>query len=134
MSGVGDEAEIGFVVFIQRSGDADDDGVHLLDTGIVAGGRKALRLGGLDLLRRDTVDVGTALGEGIDLAGVDVEAGYGKIFFAIQQSQGKADVSQADDAHAGLMLLDSGVELFQRCICGRERRHEVIQYKAQCRA
>jgi len=56
------------------------------------------------------------LGEAIDFAGVDVEPGYRKLFFAIQQSQWKADVSQADDAYAGLMLVDSGLELFQRGI------------------
>ena len=116
MSGVGDEAEIGFVVLIQRSGDADDDGVHFGDVGIVRVGGEAVRFGSLDLLGRDTVDVGTALGEGIDFAGVDVEPGYRKLFFAIQQSQWKADVSQADDAYAGLMLVDSGLELFQRGI------------------
>ena len=106
MRGVGDVAEIGFVIFVQRRGDADDDGVHLRDLRIVGGGGKALRLGRLDFFRRDAVDVGTALGEGIDLARVDVEAGDGKLLFAEQQSQRQSDVAQADDADAGLALLD----------------------------
>src|SRR4029077_11055019 len=89
--------------------------------------RKALCLGGLNFVRADSEDVGTALGEGIDLAGVDVEAGYRELLLAIQQSERKADVSQADDADARLVLLNSSLELFQRGICGSVSRHVVFQ-------
>ena len=84
---------------------------------------KPLRLGGLDLLGRNAVDVGAALGQGVDLAGVDVEAGHLKLLFAVQQRQRKPDVSQSDDANAGLALLNSGLELIKRRICGRVGRH-----------
>ena len=110
MGGVGNVAEVGFVVFIQRSGNADDDGVHLGDLGIVGRGGEALRLGGLNLVGGDAEDVGTTLGEGIDFAGVDVEASHRELLIAVQQSQRKADVSQADDADAGLMLLNFVLE------------------------
>ena len=88
VSGVGDEAEVGFVIFVQRSGDADDNGVHGGDLRIVGGGGKAMRLGGLDFFGRDAIDVGAALGQGFDLAGVDVEAGDLEFLFAVQQASG----------------------------------------------
>jgi hypothetical protein len=40
---ISDEAEIGFVIFVQRGGHADDDGVHLGDLRIVRGRGKAPR-------------------------------------------------------------------------------------------
>jgi len=40
-NGAGDEAEVGLVVFIERGGNADDDGVHLRDFGVVGGGGEA---------------------------------------------------------------------------------------------
>ena len=48
MRGVGDIAEIGLVILIQRRGDADDDRVHLFDVRVIGGGGKALRFGVLD--------------------------------------------------------------------------------------
>ncbi len=122
MGGVGDEAQVGLVVFIQRRGDADDDGVHRRELGIVGGCGKAVGLGGLDLLRRNAVDVGAALGQGVDLARVDVEARHLEFLLAVEQSQREPNVSQPDDAHAGLALLNSSLELIERSICGRVRR------------
>ena len=52
VGGVGDEAEVGFVILIERGGDADDDGVHLVHAGVVGGGGKALRLGASGFLPR----------------------------------------------------------------------------------
>ena len=108
VGGVGDVAEVGLVIFVQRSGDADDDGVHRGELRVVGGRGEALCFGGLNLFRSDAVDVGTALGQRIDFAGIDVEAGHLKFLLAVQQSQRKADVAQADDADAGLALLNSG--------------------------
>ena len=75
-AGLGDVAQVGLVVLVQRSGNADDDGVHLGDVGVVGGGAEALacappgsRLAGM------RHDVGAAGVERVHLAGVDVEAG-----------------------------------------------------------
>ena len=73
--GVGDVAEVGFVILVQRGGDADDDGVHLGQPGIVRGGFEALGAGLLNFAGQDADDVGTALGQGRDLALIDIEAG-----------------------------------------------------------
>src|ERR1700690_211331 len=99
------------MVFIQRRGDADNNGVHVVELRIVSGGGESLRLGRLDFLRCDTVDVRTALGQTVDLARVDIEAGHPELLFAVQQSQGKSDVAKADDANAGLAPQDPGLEL-----------------------
>ncbi len=86
---IGNEAEVRFVILVERSGDADDDGVHLIHAGVVGGGGKALRVGSPDFLCADAVDVRSALGESVDLALIDVEAGDLKLLFAEQQGQGQ---------------------------------------------
>jgi len=55
---VGDEAEVGFVILVERGRDADDDGVHLIHAGVVEYGGKSLRVGGLNFFRADAVNVG----------------------------------------------------------------------------
>ena len=124
MSGVGDEAEVRFVIFVQWRGHADNNGVHGGELRIVGGGREAMRLGGLDFVRRDAVDVGGALGQGFDLASINVEAGDLEFLFAVQQRQRKTDVAEADDADAGLVLLNFGFELIDRGIGRGGSRHE----------
>ena len=57
----GDVAEVGFVIFIQRRGDADDDRVHSRDFGIVGRGAEAGLLCFLDHLRKNANNVGAAL-------------------------------------------------------------------------
>src|ERR1700685_4513877 len=96
MRGVGDETEIRFVVLVQRSGHADDNGVHRGELSVVRGGGKSLRLCGLDFLGSDAVDVGAALCQGVDFAGIDIESRYLELLFAVQQSQRQANVSEAD--------------------------------------
>src|ERR1700735_767756 len=103
---VGDVAEIGFMILIEWSRHANDDGVHLLDLGVIRGGGKAFGLRLLDLLRRNAVDIRFALGQSIDLALIDVEAGDGKFLFSEQQGQWQSYVAEADDPNAGLTLLN----------------------------
>ena len=127
MRGVGNEAQIGLMIFIQGGWHADNNGIHLSELRVVGGGRKAVFLSRLNLLRRDAVDVGTALGQRINFARVDIEAGHLEFLLAVQQSQRKPDVTQADDADAGLVLLNSGLELINRRICGGVGRHEFFR-------
>jgi hypothetical protein len=65
----GDVAEVGLVVLVERGGDADDDGVHLGDVGVVGGGAEAGFLRLLDLIREDADDVGAAAVELGDFGG-----------------------------------------------------------------
>ena len=60
---VGDIAEVGFVICIQRSGDADDNGVRLCEPGIVGGGFESLGACFLNLSGRDAKNVGSALSQ-----------------------------------------------------------------------
>ncbi len=94
------------MIFVQRGGDADDDGVHLGDLRVVRGRGKALRLRRLDFFGGDAVDVGTAFGEGVDFALVNVEARHLELLFAVQQGERKSDIPHPDDANPGLALLN----------------------------
>ena len=106
MRSVGNVAEIGLVVLIERSGHANDDSVHLLDVRVIGGGGKTFGLRLLDFLRGDAVDVGFAFGQGIDLALINVEAGDGKFLVGEQQGQRQSYIAQADNSYTGLALLD----------------------------
>ena len=144
---IGDEAEVGFVIFVERSGDADDDGVHGIQAGVVGGGGKALRLGGADFFFGDAVDVRLALGEDVDLTLIDVEAGDGKLLRAEQQGQRQSHIAQADDADLRLALLDLVLEWIRFAwivlsvivlswiwgtICGRVSRHRCDRWSLLC--
>src|ERR1019366_9528904 len=93
-----DVAEIGLVVLVQRSGNADDDGVHVGDVGVIGGCGEALAARRLDLGGRNPVNVGTSGLEHVDLLLVDVEAGDGELLFAEQQRQRQADVAHSNHA------------------------------------
>ena len=93
MRGVGDETQVRFMVFVQRSRNTDDDSIHRGDLGIVGGGGKALCLGGLDFPWSDAIDVRGALRKGIDLAGINIESGYFEFLFAVKKREGKSDIA-----------------------------------------
>src|SRR5216683_4049495 len=108
--GIGNEAQVGFMILVQGSRDADDHRIHINDPGVVGRSRKALRLGCLDLFRADAVDVRSALSERVYFALVNVEAGNDKLLFAEQQGQRQSHVAQPDDADSGFTLLDLVLE------------------------
>jgi len=101
-----DEAEVGDVVFAERRGDADHDGVHIADLLEVGGGGEASFLRGLDVLGLDAPDVGLAGVELIDFGAVDVEAGDAEAFSGEEQGERETDVAEADDTDFGLSGLD----------------------------
>jgi len=118
---IGDEAEIGFVIFVQRGGDADDDGVHLGDLRVVRGRGKAMRLRRLDFFGGDAIDVGTAFGEGVDLPLVNIESRDLELLLAVEQGKREPDIAHANDANLGLALLNLAFQLVHRGIRGRSR-------------
>src|SRR5208282_3467148 len=91
--GIGNEAEVGLVILVERGWNADNDRIHVNQPGVVGGSREALRLGSEDFIRADTADVGSALSNGIDLALVNVEPGHGELLFAEQQGQRQSHVT-----------------------------------------
>ena len=102
MRGIGDVAQVRFVILVQRSGDADDDRVHLADLRIIRRRLEAVGLGGGDLLGRDAENISPAVVERVDLALIDVEAGDRKLLLAVEQGERKPDVAEADDPDARL--------------------------------
>ena len=109
LGGVRDVAEVGFVILIQRRRDADDDGVHLGQAGIVRGGFEALGAGLLNFAGQDADDVGAALGQSRDLALINIEAGDPELLLGIQQGQGQTDVAEADNGDSRLTSFNLGL-------------------------
>src|SRR5258708_9318762 len=103
--GIGNEAQVGFMILVQGSRDADDHRIHVNDPGVVGRSRKALRLGCLDLFRADAVDVRSALSERIYFALVNVEAGNDKLLFADQQGKRQAPRAHPADPDSPFPLL-----------------------------
>ena len=124
MGCVGDVAEIGLVILVQRSWDADDNCIHRAELRIVSSRTESVFLGRLNFFCGDTVDVGPALGKSVYLAGVDIEARYLKPLIAVEQGQGKTDVAKADDSDARLTLLNFSFELVKRSVRSRVSRHD----------
>ena len=110
--GAGDVAEVGLVVFVERGGDADDDGVHFGHVGVVGSGAETGLLGLLDRFGQDADDVGAAAVERGDFGWLDVEAGDAEAFVAEEQGQRQADVAHADDADAGFAGFHFALEFF----------------------
>ncbi len=78
LRGLANVAEIGLVMFVQRRGDADDDGVHTRDVGVVGGGGETIGARGLNIGGSDAIDVGAARLKHVHFLLVDVEASHGK--------------------------------------------------------
>ena len=98
LAGVGDVGDVRLAVLVERGGDADDDGAHVLDPGEVGGGGEGLLVHhGLDVGAGDVLDVAAAAVEGVDLALVDVQAEDGGAGAGKLKGQGQADVAQAHD-------------------------------------
>ena len=111
MGGVGDVAEVGLVIFVERGGDADDDRIHGGDLRIVGRGFEAVRFGRRDLLGRDAENVGAAVVEGIDFSLIDIETGDGKFLLAVEQSQRQSDVAEADDSDPSLARINAAFQV-----------------------
>src|SRR5947209_4300767 len=117
--GSGNKTKIRLVIFIKRSGNADDDRVHGFKLFVVGGRRQSLLACALDFRLGDSKDVGATAVQSGNLAFVYVEAGDGKTALAVEESQGKADVSQSDDCNARLALLNLALQF--RKVRGRKR-------------
>src|SRR5437588_6071564 len=96
-----DVAQIGLVVFIEGSRNADDHRVHLGYAAEIVGGGKSDAQRLPHFFRLDALNVGAAGIQSVDLLAIDVEAGDDQSLAAIEQHQRQADVAQPDDADLG---------------------------------
>ena len=103
-------AEVGLVILIERRGDADDDGVHLFQAGVVRGGFEALGAGVLNFAGQDADNVSAALGQGRNLALINIEARHPQLLLGKQQGEGQTDVAQTDNGYSRLTPFDLGFQ------------------------
>ena len=97
--GLFDVAQIRLAALVERSGDADQNGVHFLQTREIGGGVEALGLDvALNFFGGDVLDVGLAGVELFDFFVIEVEAGDALSDVRETQSERQADVTAADDA------------------------------------
>ncbi len=114
MRRVGDVAEVGLVIFVERRRDADDNRIHGADLRIVGRGFEAVGFGGRDLLGRNTDNIGAAAREGVDLSLIDIEPGDGKFLLAVEQRQWQSDVAKSDDPHLGLARTNAAFQVGEK--------------------
>ncbi len=111
MGRVGDVAEIGLVILVERRGDADDNRIHGGDLRIVGRGLEAVRLGRRDFLGRDAENVSAAARQGIDFAPIDVKTGHGKFLLAVEQRERQSDVAKSDDSDPSLPCINAAFQV-----------------------
>ena len=85
---------------VERGGDADDDGIHFGDVGVIRCGVKASLLRGLNSGGEDADDVGSAGVEDAYFVLRDIEAGDAELFAAEEEGEREADIAHSDDADA----------------------------------
>lgn len=102
VEGASDVGEVWLVMLGKGSGDADDDGVDLVDAGEVAGGLEESTVQLLaDGAGIDVLDVGFAFAEGVDFGFIHIEAEGLEAFGSKAEDYGKTDVAEADDSDGG---------------------------------
>ncbi len=111
-------AQVRLVILVQGCRDADDDGVHLVNLGVVRRRVEAGLLRFLNHLREDTNNVGAASVERGDFVCGNVEAVHAEALAREQQRQRQAHIAHANDAHTGLTRFDlllQGIQSARDC-------------------
>src|SRR6476659_3051666 len=111
---IGDIAQVGLVILIQRGGNANDDGVHFGQTRVVRSCLETLGASLLNLTGQNADDVGTALHQGADFALVDVETGHAKLLLGVKQGERQTYVAQANNGNPRLTLFNLVFQLSNR--------------------
>src|SRR5579864_7556129 len=108
--GACDIAKVRLVIFIQRSGNANNNRVHLLELSIIGGGRETLIFGLLNFLSGNAKNVRPAGVEGRDLPLIDIETSDREVSLAVKQGQRKPYVAEPDNRDFGLALLNLALQ------------------------
>src|SRR5439155_18670550 len=87
MAGVGNVAEVGLMVFVQGSWNADDDSVHLGELGVIGGGGKSLLSRCANFFGRDAENIRAAGVQRVNFMLIDIEARDSKLLLGVQQSE-----------------------------------------------
>ena len=117
-SGLANIAKVWLVVLIERRGDTDDEGIHILGMGVFVRGPKALGGSGRNLGFRDAIDIRAAIVQGLYLFRVDIESGDGEAGFIEEESQRQSDITKANDSNFCGMRLNPSQQGFQRLRTG----------------
>ena len=95
-----DVAEVGFAALVKRSGNADQNRVHVAQAGEVGSGVEMFRVHvGFDFFRGNVLDVGLAGVQLIDLGFIEVEARDALADVCKPECERKSHVAAADDAN-----------------------------------
>ena len=96
--GVFNVAQIGLAIFIERRGDANDDGVRFRELGEIGDGIEVAAVHELlDFCLRDVFDVGFAGVQHANFFGIGVKSSDLVTGFSKAKSERKADVATAND-------------------------------------
>src|SRR4029077_6087214 len=94
---VGDVAQVGLVILVQRGRHTNDDGVHLRQPGKVRSGFESALAGLPNSAGKDADNVGAALRQSSYLALIDIETRDPEFLLRIKQGKRQADIAEADN-------------------------------------
>jgi hypothetical protein len=96
--GVFNVAQVGFAIFVQRRGDADDDGVRFREPGEIRDGVEMAAVHELlDFRLRDVLDVGPASIQHANFFWIGVKTSDLVTGFGEAEGEGEADVTTSND-------------------------------------
>ena len=96
------------MILIQRRRNADDDGIHVSQAGIVRSGLESPGAGLLNLAGQNTRNVSLTLGQRRNLALINIETRYSQLLLRKQQSKRQTDVAQTNNSDSRLTSFNPG--------------------------
>ena len=115
LQSIHDEGDVRLLAFPERSGDADDERVGL--PGLIecgGGGQSAFRDEGSQGLGRDVDEIRLAAVEPGYALEIDIDPAHGESGLGQLDGEGKPDIAEADNVHAGSALRDLPLEFILR--------------------
>jgi hypothetical protein len=113
-----DEGHVWFEMLRQGRGDANQDGIRLREGGEIGGLLETLAGERIEALRGDMLDVAAAIGQGVDLGRLDVDANYREAAGVKAENQGQAHIAEPDHGNRGLPRVNAAHEIS----CGAAER------------
>src|SRR5947208_3623741 len=98
--------KIRLVIFVERSGNADDDRIHLLQLGVIRGCGESLTAGFLNFRSWNPENIRAAGSDSRNFSLIYIETGDWESLFTVKQRKRKPYVTQANDCNTRLALLN----------------------------